>query len=539
MTIAKSAISRRDFFKYAGGSIAVLVVGSKLNWVFKDTVYAAVPVQTLDFHITDAIKEMHTHNAVNTAECYLWVFQSVDPDPDGAGSNPSLNLLPECPGPTIMATKGDTIHIKITNDLPEPHAFSIPGLGLNSVPDVIPSGECREYDITATQCGAFLYYDNLNEPVNRMMGLHGAVIILPTEAERAPGHNLTPYDNPTPNVQALFDSFGTDVFPGLAWEEGDATPWALNNAFPEHGTVDMPNATPFRHYLWLLHQASPRLFAEVGDYYDTNGAVYPAQEFMDKFLRGDFVLNNNQNAHSSGIEAVSYKPQYFTVNGQSGFFAHDSAYVTPMGRVGEPVVIYILNAGLWLHSMHLHANHFYVTDVNQAVQENPIWVDVFNVHPMDRVDYVVPFMRPPDVPNQRGIGRPDPALGTCWPPLQEMNTYIPDIGEETALRPVYDMHGQVVLDGFGQPVIDKEIDLAQRLSPLCYPMHDHSEPSQTSQGGNYNTGLISGIYFTGDRNTEGHLDFPMEEDFWIMFRNYRGCEIEGTHPAAPPHDDGH
>ncbi len=40
-------------------------------------------------------------------------------------------------------------------------------------------------------------------------------------------------------------------------------------------------------------------------------------------------------------------------------------------------------------------------------------------------------------------------------------------------------------------------------------MHDHSEPSQTAQGGNYNMGLISGINFTGDRNTPGGVtSFP-------------------------------
>ena len=48
-----------------------------------------------------------------------------------------------------------------------------------------------------------------------------------------------------------------------------------------------------------------------------------------------------------------------------------------------------------------------------------------------------------------------------------------------------------------------DVELGQRMSPLCYPMHDHSEPSQTAQGGNYNYGLISGIYFTGDRTAPG------------------------------------
>ena len=46
------------------------------------------------------------------------------------------------------------------------------------------------------------------------------------------------------------------------------------------------------------------------------------------------------------------------------------------------------------------------------------------------------------------------------------------------------------------------------LSPMCYPMHDHSEPTQTAQGGNYNQGLIAGMMFTGDRNADGRLPNP-------------------------------
>ena len=49
----------------------------------------------------------------------------------------------------------------------------------------------------------------------------------------------------------------------------------------------------------------------------------------------------------------------------------------PIIRVGEPAIIRILNAGLSMHSLHLHANHYYVTGVNGVVQENPMWVDTF------------------------------------------------------------------------------------------------------------------------------------------------------------------
>lgn len=187
------------------------------------------------------------------------------------------------------------------------------------------------------------------------------------------------------------------------------------------------------------------------------------------------------------------------------------------------MVVHILNAGLWTHSMHLHANHFFVTSVDGVVSDNPVWVDVYQLLPMSRVDYTIPFMRPPDIPNARGIGRPDtPRVGVTsrlpvWPPMQELDLEFPARGQSLA----FDQHGNV-------------IDLHQRMSPLCFPMHDHSEPSQTAQGGNYNCGLISGIYFTGDRNTPGFMDFPMDHDFRMMFRDIRGIASTGAAPGPPP-----
>ncbi|MDP3879117.1 MAG: multicopper oxidase domain-containing protein [Dehalococcoidales bacterium] len=497
-------LSRRDFLKYSIGGMAVLVIGSRLSWLANNPAYAAT--QTVSLRIGDAIKQMHTHNALNNAECYFWMYKSVEPD-----------LPHDCPGPVIIATKGDTINISVENSLDEPHAFAIPDIGFTS--GAIQPGDTFSgvIDLAAAPAGAYLYYDNLNEPVNRIMGLHGALIVMPAAPS---GARWTPYDTVTPAVQQLFDDFGsTDHFPGLAWEEGDSTSWALNDAFPEHGVLNQPNCPPFRQYVWLAHQASPKLFMEVGNSAPGDPIRNPTN-FMNAFLRDPFTPHAFH-ADNPGGNRIA---QYFTFSGQSGFFAHDSPVITPMGRVGEPCVVHILNAGLWTHSMHLHANHFYVTSVNGVVRDNVFSLDTFEVGPMDRVDYVLPFNRPPDVPNVRGIGRPDeplvsPSSGQpVWPPIEEMNAFLPAAG--------------TTAPGSG-------VELGQRLSPLCFPMHDHSEPSQTSQGGNYNTGLISGMYFTGDRNTPGHFDFEMEEDFHMMFKNVRGVTVipPATLPAAPPHNE--
>lgn len=458
-------MKRRDFLKLSAAGAATLFVGSQFPFLGVKNAYAVA--HTLDITITDCVKEMATHNSINPATCYFWIYKMTA---DG-----EVNVPAECPGPTIVARKGDSVTINITNTLDEPHSFQIPGV-FDSGP-IAAGATVTGLTLTLNKSGAFLYYDDLNKPVNRVMGLHGALIVLPTAA--ASGHKFTPYDNPTPHVQDLYDSFGNpDVFPGLAWHQGDAATLV----------------PAFRQYVWLTHQASPNLFAEVGNH--TPGLDYPAAQFTQKFLRDPFSPTKLNNI-----------PQYFTINGQSGFFSHFSPEITPMGRVGEPCVVHIMNAGLWTHSMHIHANHIYVTSVNGVVSDNPIWVDVYTVRPMDRIDYTVPFMRPPDLPNVRGIGRPDtPLTGLTsgkpvWPPVEEFDVHMPPLGTKT---------------GTG-------IELGQRMSPLCFPMHDHSEPSQTAQGGNYNMGLIAGIYFTGDRNTPDHMDFPMDEDFAMMFRNIRGC----------------
>jgi len=491
-------MNRRDFLKLSAAGVATIALSSKIPGLGATDAYAAT--QLLEVFITDAMKEMVTHNEINDARCYFWIYRMR--------AN-GVDVPPDCPGPTIVALKGDTITIRVTNELTQPHSFYIPGL-FDSGP-ILPN-QTYEATLTASVSGSHLYYDNLNEPVNRVMGLHGLLVVRPT-APVGIGNKITPYDNPSMHVQDLFNHFGDPShFPGLAWEEGSTgvTPPAPGENVSLTGNSYCP---PFRTYAWVLHQASPRLFAEVGDFQ----GIYPAQTFLDKFLRSQFSATRQ-----------NFNPEYFTINGQSGFFSHFSPNITPMGRVGEPIVIHIINAGLWTHSMHFHANHFYVTGINGESNPNPIWIDVYGIRPMDRIDYTIPFMRPPNIPNTRGLGLPDPPVQTinghpCYPPIEEFEQHFPAIGT-TALAQ----------DGV------TPIPMHQRLSPLCYPMHDHTEPSQTAQGGNYNMGLISGIYILGDRTTGNPADmnFPMDEDFNMMYRNIRGISgmtsATGTFEAPGP-----
>lgn len=453
-------MDRRSFLQNAGNAVAALVVGQYLPAVMENPAYAAVAVQSLRIRITDAVKEMVTHNAINDARCYFWIFKEE-------------RFQADCPGPIIFCTEGDTIQLTLWNDLDEPHAFFIPGV-FDSGP--IPPGGARSFSFVAPRGGTYLYYDNLNAPVNRVMGLHGAFIVMPAASS---GRNPTPYSRTTSPVQRIFDDLGSaPQLPGLAWHQGDRA-------------TETP---PFRQNVWLLHEASPRLFAEVGSH--PPGQNFPAATFVQRF-------NNDPYADTFNTGRFNRKPHFFTVNGQSGFFVHHNPFIAPFGRVGEPTLIRILNAGLWSHSLHLHANHIYLLALNNVVSGNPLFVDTFTARPGETMDWLIPFVRPPDIPNTRGIGLADPPLigvngRPVWPPQEELALSFQPEG----------------------------IDQKMTLSPLCYPMHDHIETSQIAQGANYTQGMVAGINITGDRTLAGGVvTFP---------HSSRTLSVNATAPAAPP-----
>ncbi|MCU0586559.1 MAG: multicopper oxidase domain-containing protein [Syntrophobacteraceae bacterium] len=473
-------MKRRDFLKYGAAGLTAICVGDCAPWLLESEAEAQRRVtRGIRLRITDGIKDMATSNSINAAQCYFWLYKADEPD-----------LPAEVPGPIIFATAGEQIQLTLSNELDQPHAFFIPGIsrspGLPARPifssgPILPGAPPRTFRMRAPLTpGTYMYFDNLNAPVNRVMGLHGALVVMP-RVRRTGRNRMTPYARPTRTVQQLFNDLGSTAwFPGFAWDEGDPGAGSFSPAF--------------RQYIWLLHQASPNLFAEVGDF----KGEFNAGEFVRRFLRDEFSPTNN-----NGV------PQYFTINGQSGHFAHNNPYTNPNNRAGEPVLIRVLNAGLWTHSLHMHANHFYVTAINGLVQSNVIWLDTFDIHPMDMVDWLVPYHRPPDIPNLRGIGRSDPGLtttrgGQTWPPIEEINSRIPAAG------------------------------LSVQLSPLSYPMHDHSEPSQTSQGGNYNMGLIAGLNFTGERIGLGSVvNFP-HQPIKLPPGGDPVSPPTGTHPPTSP-----
>ena len=90
----------------------------------------------------------------------------------------------QVPGPVIKANVGDTLVIRVTNNLKEPtiihwHGLRIPasmdGTGANQEP--IESGGVFEYRFVVPDAGTFWYHSHFNETVQLERGMYGALIV--------------------------------------------------------------------------------------------------------------------------------------------------------------------------------------------------------------------------------------------------------------------------------------------------------------------------------------------------------------------------
>ena len=310
------------------------------------------------------------------------------------------------PSPELRVLEGERITVRVTNNDTRPHEFRIPGVARSHIRDIEP-GQTGRRTFTAPKGGSYLYLDSSRGHLNRLLGLHGAFIVEPKDKGKTPAGSETPYsvEDHNPQLQALFDAFGNHPdFPGDKWRSGDLA----------------------REKLWLFSQVDPSLNARVA----AGESVDPA------LIRENFL------------------PRYFTINGLSGF---DTAYhdlpegndahegragrIMPSGRQGEPCLLRCLNAGLATHACHIHGNHCLELSHSDSkhrnmISENIYELDTWPLGPLQRVEMLLPFRKPPDIPDE------------CWPPKDEP-------------------------------------------FPLRYVMHCHFEISQTAGGGNYPQGAVT------------------------------------------------
>ncbi|MFL5787730.1 MAG: multicopper oxidase family protein [Flavisolibacter sp.] len=88
------------------------------------------------------------------------------------------------PGPTLKARKGDTLVVKVKNDLSEPtivhwHGIRLPASmdGTDEAQKTIEPGEEFEYRFELPDSGTFWYHSHANETVQMERGMYGALIV--------------------------------------------------------------------------------------------------------------------------------------------------------------------------------------------------------------------------------------------------------------------------------------------------------------------------------------------------------------------------
>jgi FtsP/CotA-like multicopper oxidase with cupredoxin domain len=90
----------------------------------------------------------------------------------------------QLPGPTLRANVGDTLVVRLTNNLREStmihwHGLRIPATmdGTDAVQKPIEPGESFEYRFVLPDAGTFWYHSHFNETVQMERGLYGALIV--------------------------------------------------------------------------------------------------------------------------------------------------------------------------------------------------------------------------------------------------------------------------------------------------------------------------------------------------------------------------
>ncbi|MFZ5591629.1 MAG: multicopper oxidase domain-containing protein [Bacillota bacterium] len=226
------------------------------------------------------------------------------------GYAPAANRPPQLPGPVIVATVGDTLRIRLRNNLSEPTSIIFPGLE-NVMVRRLPSGTTRparpqyedgliisltnflepgtnvvmEYSFRATRPGVFLYESGTHPEKQIQMGLYGIIIVRPV------GHSSSGH----PNYHTAYGS-GTgsryDVEKVLALGEIDSQ---------MHKAV-----VPEEYYNMLTFKP---------DYWLMNGRSYPDT------LRSD---DNSSQPYSSAVSC----------------------------QAGQRLLLRLVNAGYQTHTIH-------------------------------------------------------------------------------------------------------------------------------------------------------------------------------------------
>ncbi|MDQ0867400.1 multicopper oxidase domain-containing protein [Arthrobacter globiformis] len=263
------------------------------------------------------------------------------------------------PDRTLIAETGSTIHILLHNHLAQPHELRFhragtAGTDVGSGP--VAPGKTRLFQFRAPAPGTYLFTDPGNQPVERTLGLFGALVV---------------------------------IDPRNAWRLA-------------------PGAAEFeRQWLWICHDVDAQWARIASRGQTVNPATTPA---VPRY----FTINGH-----SGFEALAVSTDKELNERReedtlaSGFpretDVRDFSASPAPGAIRTGQLMRMVNAGIVVHSLHYHGNHVWtvrangvdfprsggrVTGGDVVLQQ---WEDTVQLQPLERKEAMLPVRRPPEV----------------------------------------------------------------------------------------------------------------------------------------------
>ena len=353
------------------------------------------------------------------------------------------------PGPVIRAKKGETVIVKVKNNLSEPTMIHWHGIrleasmdGTGEVQRPIQPGEQFEYRFTVPDAGTFWYHSHENEVEQMERGMYGSLIVEDDNDPVLDGEKVFMIDDMKLTVANEFKR-GNAIARWIERHDGRQGETLLING-KEDSLIDIHagqterwrfiNSSSARYVRLSLGGRPFRILATDG------GLLESAREVRDALIvpgeRLDIVAGPFAEGESFAIESLRYNRKASVTPGRQAFatvrvtepkptraqlparmrtiepLAPANAEVTRQVRlsvtpslkrgidfvvnnemhamdkpvhVGELQVWEVFNTSLMDHPFHLHGFFFQVLEVNGKAPEYRAWKDTVNLTPRTRV----------------------------------------------------------------------------------------------------------------------------------------------------------
>jgi FtsP/CotA-like multicopper oxidase with cupredoxin domain len=351
----------------------------------------------------------------------------------------------QVPGPVLKAKKGDTLVVRVQNNLPEPtmvhwHGIRLPASmdGTGEVQHPILPGESFEYRFIVPDAGTFWYHSHQNETVQMERGMYGGIVIEDVTDPIFDDEKVLVLDDMQLNVRNEFMQHGVV---GRWIERHDGREGSTNLINGKEAVQLQMHAGQMERWR-LINAASARYFKLSLDgkpfkVIATDGGLLEASRTETELLitpgeRFDIVVGPFEEGEVFAIQSLPYnrvtmlkakKQQYATVRvierkpskaalpaklAEITMLAPQDAPVTrrvtlsvdpslkhvidfrvnkKMHGMDEPVMVgdlqvwEVSNTSLMDHPFHLHGFFFQVLEENGQAPEYKAWKDTYNLKP--------------------------------------------------------------------------------------------------------------------------------------------------------------